>query len=145
MQDMLQRSFVAMLAVQYRLGLITVQCRPRLLSGRSSEVNYTPRPFSRAVLENWRKYLKTERAANMFKGNCMVWWGKWQLTSLPASSAACWTIEMSPRTSILWHVDPLLGNDREISNSSNKHVSSVSISLEQRNDVFYAVDDDDAG
>jgi hypothetical protein len=47
---------------------------------------------------------------------------------------------------ILWHVDPLLGNDREatlqqllLSNgSTDKHVSMPTIALQQRNGVFCA-------
>jgi hypothetical protein len=48
---------------------------------------------------------------------------------------------------MLQHVDPLLGNDREISNytepfasngSWNKHVSKATIALQRGNGVFYA-------
>jgi hypothetical protein len=45
---------------------------------------------------------------------------------------------------ILWHVEPLLGNDGEISNSitavaKNKHFCMATIALQQGNGVFYAV------
>jgi hypothetical protein len=48
---------------------------------------------------------------------------------------------------ILWHVEPLLGNDRHISNyttavannaSPNKHVSTATIALQWKNSVLYA-------
>jgi hypothetical protein len=47
---------------------------------------------------------------------------------------------------ILWYVDPLLGNDGEISKytklllsngSENKHISTAKILLQQRKDVFF--------
>jgi hypothetical protein len=44
---------------------------------------------------------------------------------------------------ILWHVDPLLGNDSEISKYTqifaNKRVSTATIGYSNRNDVFCAV------
>jgi hypothetical protein len=41
---------------------------------------------------------------------------------------------------ILYHVDLLLGNEGEISNgSSNTHVSSATIALQQMNGLFYVV------
>jgi hypothetical protein len=48
---------------------------------------------------------------------------------------------------ILSHVDPLLGNDGEITiqqplpsnGSANNHISTARIALQQRNGVFYAV------
>jgi hypothetical protein len=43
------------------------------------------------------------------------------------------------RFKILWPVDPLLGNDCGISNYPKAVVSSATIVLHQRNDVFYAV------
>jgi hypothetical protein len=43
--------------------------------------------------------------------------------------------------SVLWHVDPLLDNGREVITNgyANKHVSTVTIALQQRNGVLYAV------
>jgi hypothetical protein len=49
------------------------------------------------------------------------------------------------KVTALWHADPLLGNDRKISNytkavasngSANKHVFTATVALQQRNGVF---------